>query len=392
MAQEIIRATYTITASDIPKAAALIAREMSLGVKKTHYENQSTKGFEARVEGVSDRSRKAVLTIDVPCQNISSVYGLLLSIAGEISCLNVLKTIELTDFSPPDPMADRLPGPGFGAEGIRRARGGVSRPLFITVIKPSQGLSPVEYSKIAYDSMVGGMDVVKSDELLQEPFERYVERLEKTLEAAKRAEEETGEPKWVMMHTVDSPSRMRERFIEGARLGSRIAMLSPAASGFPMLEELARLEKAPIMAHMAMSGWLWHQDGMSVRSWAKFMRLAGADIILYPALQGTLKARRSELSAVKEACDAPMGKARRSLIAVGGGMHAGTMPVHAKMFGPEFAYLCGGGVCAHPGGARSGGKSIRQAWEAIEEGIPLEKYRKTHKELDQSLDAFRTYV
>lgn len=392
MAQEIIRATYTITASDIQKAAALVAREMSLGIKKTHYENQSTEGFEAKVEGVSDRSRKAVLTIDVPCQNISSVYGLLLSIAGEISCLNILKTIELTDFSLPDKMVERFPGPSFGLEGIQERRGGVSRPLFITVIKPSQGLSPEEFAKIAYDSMMGGMDVVKPDELLQEPFEQYTLRLRKTLEAAKRAEEETGEPKWVLMHPVDTPSLMRDRFIEGARLGSRIAMLAPAASGFPMLEELARLEKVPIMAHMAMSGWLWQQDGMSIRSWSKFMRLAGADIVLYPALQGTLKARRSDLLAVKEACSGEMGKARKSMIAIGGGMHAGTMPVHYKMFGPQFAYLCGGGVCAHPGGARSGGKSIRQAWQALSEEIPIETFRKTHKELDQALDAFRSYV
>jgi ribulose-bisphosphate carboxylase large chain len=169
-------------------------------------------------------------------------------------------------------------------------------------------------------------------------------------------------------------------------------MLSPAASGFPMLEELARLEKAPIMAHMAMSGWLWHKDGMSVRSWTKFMRLSGADIVLYPALEGTLKSRRKDLKDVHEACLAPMGKAKKSLIAVGGGMHAGTMGVHAKLFGPDFVYICGGGVCAHPGGPRSGGKSIRQAWEAHSQGIPLEKFRKGHKELDQALDAFKKYV
>ena len=392
MSQEIIRATYTITSGDIRKAAALVAREMSLGVKKTHFENRSTEGFEARVEDVREGPGKAVLSIDVPCQNIASVYGLLLSIAGEISCLNILKTIELTDFLPPSSLVDRLPGPAFGMEGIAKARKHLERPLFITVIKPSQGLSPADYGKIAYESLMGGMDVVKSDELLQEPFDRYVERLKAGLEAAKRAESETGEAKWVMMHTVDAPSKMRERYLEGARLGSKIAMLSPAASGFPMLEELARLEKAPIMAHMAMSGWLWHKDGMSVRSWTKFMRLSGADIVLYPALEGTLKSRRKDLKDVHEACLAPMGKAKKSLIAVGGGMHAGTMGVHAKLFGPDFVYICGGGVCAHPGGPRSGGKSIRQAWEAHSQGIPLEKFRKGHKELDQALDAFKKYV
>jgi|UniRef100_A0A7C3QWG0 ribulose-bisphosphate carboxylase large chain len=395
MTQEIIRATYTITSGDIRKAASLVAREMSLGVKKTHFENRSTEGFEARVGDVREaagKAGKAVLSIDVPCQNIASLYGLLLSIAGEISCLNILKTIELTDFVLPSSLVDRLPGPRFGLEGIKKARKNVERPLFITVIKPSQGLSPAEYGKIAYESLVGGMDVVKSDELLQEPRGRYVDRLKSALEAARRAESETGEPKWVMMHTVDLPSQMRERFLEGARLGSRIAMLSPAASGFPMLEELARLEKAPIMAHMAMSGWLWHKDGMSVRSWSKFMRLAGADIVLYPALEGTLKSSRRDLKDVHDACLVPMGNARKSMIAVGGGMHAGTMGVHHKMFGADFVYLCGGGVCAHPGGPRAGGKSIRQAWEAHSRGISLEKFRKEHKELDQALEAFRKYV
>lgn len=73
-------------------------------------------------------------------------------------------------------------------------------------------------------------------------------------------------------------------------------------------------------------------------------------------------------------------------------MHAGTLGIHADMFGPDFAYLCGGGVCGHPDGARAGGQSIRQSWEAWSQKIPLEKYRKGHKALDRALTAFATYV
>jgi ribulose-bisphosphate carboxylase large chain len=73
-------------------------------------------------------------------------------------------------------------------------------------------------------------------------------------------------------------------------------------------------------------------------------------------------------------------------------MHAGTMKVHYDLFGPDFAYLCGGGVCGHPDGARAGGKSIRQAWDAISQGIPLSRYRKDHPELDAALTAFTRYV
>ena len=185
---------------------------------------------------------------------------------------------------------------------------------------------------------------------------------------------------------------MVERYLAGGRAGAGIAMLSPAASGFSMLEELARHAVVPIMAHMATSDWLWQPHGMSVRAWARFMRILGADIILYPALSGTLKAKKKFLNDVFDICREPMSSMKTSLIAVGGGMHAGTMGIHADMFGPDFAYLCGGGVCGHPDGARAGGQSIRQSWEAWSQKIPLEKYRKGHKALDRALTAFATYV
>jgi len=389
---ELIRTTYTIRTDDIPRAANLIAREMSLGVKKTSYETAQTESFAARPAILKSGKGKATVEIMVPSQRIASAYGLVLSIAGEISCLNILKSIELTDFHPPETLLSRFPGPQFGAGGIAKRRKIKDRPLFITVLKPSQGLTPAEYAHIAYESLVGGMDVVKSDELLQEPAEDYIKRLAATVEAARRAEEETGEPKWVMMHTVDRPSVMVERYLAGGRAGAKIAMLSPAASGFPLLEELARHAVAPIMAHMATSDWLWQPHGMSVRAWARFMRILGSDIILYPALAGTLKAKKTHLKSVLDICREPMGSLKTSLIAVGGGMHAGTLGLHADMFGPDFAYLCGGGVCGHPDGARAGGQSIRQSWEAWSQKIPLDRYRKTHKALDRALTAFATYV
>jgi ribulose-bisphosphate carboxylase large chain len=389
---EMIRATYAIVSSDLPRAAALIAREMSVGVKKTRYENIKTGGFMATVDTIKKAGSRGIITIDVPSANISTIYGLLLSIAGEISCLKILKSIELLDFEVSPALADRLPGPAFGLAGIKKRRGNVDRPLFITVIKPSQGLTPEEYAHIAYESLVGGMDAIKSDELLQESDKDWSARFEAAVAAARRAEKETGEPKSVMMHPVDSPIKMASRFSRGADMGCDLAMLSPAASGFPMLEELARMERFPIMAHMAMSGWLWQKNGMSVRAWSKFMRLAGADIVLYPALKGTLKATRPELSEVMDAASTPMGTRKESMIAVGGGMHAGTMKVHYDLFGPDFAYLCGGGVCGHPDGARAGGKSIRQAWDAISRGIPLSRHRKSHPELDAALTAFSRYV
>ena len=389
---ETIRATYTISSRNLEKACRLVAREMSVGIKKTDYESSRSESFEAHARIVEQGKRFATIEIEVPSRRIFSAYGLVLSIAGEISCLNILESIELTDFEAPDSLLSRFPGPQFGYPEIDKRRKNPKRPLLITVLKPSQGLSPKEFGHIAYESLMGGGDVVKSDELLQEPDADYRKRLAALIEAAEKAEKETGEPKWAMMHPVDQPSRMFARYRAGAEAGAKISMVSPAASGFPVLEELARTGLVPIMAHMASSDWLWQKHGMSVRAWTRFMRMLGADLVLFPALSGTLRSKGSLLKTVAEICRIPIGSMKPSLITVGGGMHAGTLGIHADLFGPDFAYICGGGVCGHPDGARAGARSVRQAWEAYESGVSIEKYRKTHKELGRALSAFHKYV
>ena len=54
----------------------------------------------------------------------------------------------------------------------------------------------------------------------------------------------------------------------------------------------------------------------------------------------------------------------------------------------DLMYLCGGGIVSHPGGPAAGVRAVRQAWEATVQGIDLETYARTHKELDQSLKKF----
>jgi ribulose-bisphosphate carboxylase large chain len=146
------------------------------------------------------------------------------------------------------------------------------------------------------------------------------------------------------------------------------------------------------MAHMAMSGWLWQRHGMSVTAWAKFCRLLGADIVLYPALEGSLKATRAEVTTIKTVCALDWPGVHPSLPAIGGGQHAATLDVHAKLFGRDFVFLCGGGVVGHPQGARAGAKSVRQAWQAVQAGMSVQQYARQAPELAAALKAFAKYV
>jgi ribulose-bisphosphate carboxylase large chain len=350
------------------------------------------KRLEASVKAIRRSRNAATVKIDVASEAIDSAYGLLLSIAGEISCLGDLDAIQLADFDIPLRLAGSLGGPRWGSAGLRRHLGIKDRPIFVSVVKPSQGLTPKEFGDLAYECLAGGIDVAKSDELLQESQENFLARVRACVAAARRAEAETGERKLFMVHAVGPAGKIRDLYEAGVAQGGGIAMFAPAAVGFPQFQELASLGRVPMMAHMAMSGWLWQSHGMSVRAWAKFLRLFGADIVLYPALEGTLRARRSELETVREICRMEWHGLKASMPAAGGGQHAATMPTHYKLFGSDFIFLCGGGVVGHPKGARAGARSIRQAWEAIRQGLSLKQYAKQAPELAQALTAFKKYV
>jgi ribulose-bisphosphate carboxylase large chain len=389
---ETIRVHYDIAARDVARAARLIAREQSLGVRVTQYEHERVKAMEAAVTTVRRGKQRARVTIDVVSEPIQSAYGLILSIAGEISCLNAMRTIQLVDFDLPPRLAKTLGGPRFGLKGLRRHLAIHGRPIFVSVVKPSQGLTPKEFGALAYECFIGGIDVCKSDELLQESRPDYLARVRACVEAAQRAEAETGEPKRFMLHAVGPADQLRALYEEGVAAGGGVVMFAPAAVGFPQFHALASLGRLPMMAHMAMSGWLWQRHGMSVAAWAKFVRLFGADIVLYPALDGSLKATRAEVETIKHVCHATWPHIATSMPAIGGGQHAGTFAVHHDLFGRDFIFLCGGGVVGHPQGARAGARSVRQAWDAARQGIPAARYAKQAPELAAALKAFARYV
>lgn len=389
---ETIAVTYEIGARDVKRAARLVAREQSLGVKITPYETQEIKQLEAKVSSLRGQRTKGLVRIEVASESIESAYGLFLSIAGEVSCLGGMNYLRLADFELPDRIARLFGGPRWGRDGLRNLLGIRGRPIFICVVKPSQGLTPKEYGTIAYDCLVGGIDIVKTDELLQESQEDFMARVRAGVEAARRAEAETGEKKMFMAHVVAHAGEITRLYEEAVSAGSGIAMLAPAAAGFPFFQAIAMRSRVPIMAHMSTSGWLWGRHGMSVTAWSKFLRLFGADIVLYTALEGTLRCSPSEIKEVKKACEMPLRGLKASLPAAGGGQHAGTLAIHRKYYGHDFAFLCGGGVCGHPDGARAGARSIRQAWEALEQGIPLKTHAKRAPELAQALTAFKKYV
>ncbi len=68
------------------------------------------------------------------------------------------------------------------------------------------------------------------------------------------------------------------------------------------------------------------------------------------------------------------------------GGHAGGL--YRKVGSVDFGFVPGRGVFGHPMGPRGGAASIRQAWDAIAQGIPVAQHAAAHAELRAALEAF----
>jgi ribulose-bisphosphate carboxylase large chain len=62
--------------------------------------------------------------------------------------------------------------------------------------------------------------------------------------------------------------------------------------------------------------------------------------------------------------------------------------VHERIGNADFGFVPGRGVFSHPLGPRGGAASLRQAWEAIAAGIPLNAHAAQHPELAAAIEAF----
>jgi len=62
------------------------------------------------------------------------------------------------------------------------------------------------------------------------------------------------------------------------------------------------------------------------------------------------------------------------------------IPELVEILGKDIIIQAGGGVHGHPEGTTSGATAMRQAVDAVMEGVSLEDYAKDHPELGKALE------
>ncbi|MEW6222227.1 MAG: type III ribulose-bisphosphate carboxylase [Candidatus Hadarchaeota archaeon] len=337
-----------------------------------------------------------------------SVPGMMSGFGGNIFGMKALRNLKLLDAELPLDYLKHFTGPVYGKDVIKKIFRRKSGPVTSVVPKPKIGYTAAEHAeKVGYAIWNGGMDCVKDDEnLTDQKFNRFEERVKFLAKFRDKAENETGEVKDAFIN-VTAPNfkelERRVKLVHGH--GFRYFMIDVVVSGFTAVQtaaELAHDYKMAIHGHRAMHAMFTRnpKHGMSMLFTAKLMRLMGIDQLHIGTVVGKLAGRKDEIVATKEmitqrAVDEiqglrmpqKWGAIKPMLPVASGGLHPGLLPQVFDIYGTlDIVVQAGGGTQGHPMGIEAGARAIMQAIEAYKEGISLDDYSKTHKELKAALD------
>jgi ribulose-bisphosphate carboxylase large chain len=300
--------------------------------------------------------------------------------------------IRLLDIRFPESYLAAFDGPQFGVAGLRERLKAFDRPIFFGVIKPNIGLPAGPFAELGYESWMGGLDIAKDDEMLADvTWCPLAERAAALGDARRRAERETGEPKMYLANITDEVDRLVELHDLAVAKGANTLLVNALPVGLSGVRMLRRHAQVPLIAHFPFIASFSRLPGYGIHSrvFTRLQRLAGFDSIIMPGFGGRMMTPESEVLDNVRACLEPMGSIKPSLPVPGGSDWAGTLEtVYRKVGSVDFGFVPGRGVFGHPMGPRGGAASIRQAWDAIAQGIPVAEYARTHPELQAALEAF----
>jgi len=365
------------------------AKVLSLSAEKIP--QSSNAALEAMLHHHSDAIYRCQVNIAYPFHNFGTRFPNLLTIAageGAFHAPNII-VIRLEDIYFPDAFLNAFQGPQFGVDGLRDLLGIHNRPFIFGVIKPNIGLAPEDAAQIAYAAWCGGLDVAIDDEQMNDAeWSPLAERARALTAARKRAEDETGEKKMYLANITDEVDQILHLHDIAVENGANAVMLNVMTVGISAGRMLRKHAAVPIMSHFDLFGTMTQVPYHGIREtvFTKLQRLAGIDALIYPGLSPRMKTTEEEVHSVIKACLKEMGTLRTTLPIPGGSQWAGSLETLYKTFGDvDFGTIPGRAVFDHPMGPRGGAASMRQGWEAVQQGISLAQYAHEHCELQEAI-------
>ncbi len=400
---------------DINKVAEALAAESSVGswTKLKTMNDFVWKHYRARVFWIGRVTRNSgFIKIAYPIEHFDkkNTAQFQASVLGNLFGLKELEELYIFDITIPKNYQKQFEGPALGLEGIRKIIGTekTRRPHIGTIVKPKVGLAPKEWANVAYDSYVGGLDLVKDDEnLVDQDFCKWKDRLHEVVKTIERAEKETGQTHLYSSCVTDRYTRMAERvdYLNGLGLQKNVlVMLDVYILGLSALEEILELtRKYKFATHGHRAGFAAANRGsfgINFQIYEKFYRLLGIDQLHIGTGVGKMEGvplmmKRYHDIAEKQKVEEKFyfgslemefsDHIKPMLSITSGGLDAGKIDALVALHGMNTNIQAGAGVHGHVGGTRKGAMSMRHALDGVMQGIPAPEYAKTHPELAQAL-------
>lgn len=343
------------------------------------------------------KERQFIIRIAFPVDNFGAQFAMMLTtVSGNISYMGKLK---LMDIEYPETYLKQFKGPKFGIEGIRELLGVYDRPLLNNMIKPCTGLNPKQTGELAYEVALGGVDIIKDDELVADaPHCPLIERVKEVMKAIKAADEEKGEKTIYTFNITDRTEKLRDNALRAIEAGANGLMVNTWTIGLDAARMLAEDPEinVPILSHPDLQGALAVSDysGISVNlANAKLPRLAGLDMAIILSPYGKFPFNMDAFVQDSFAMTSPWKHIKPMMPMPGGGTTQGHIEELYDKYGKDVLIAAGGGVIGHPMGAVAGGKAFRQGIDAVVKGISLKEASEdpANKELKAAIDAWGIY-
>jgi 2,3-diketo-5-methylthiopentyl-1-phosphate enolase len=336
------------------------------------------------------RLKRAIVQIAYPTVNFSTdIPALLTTVFGKLSLDGEVK---LLDATLPDAWKRQFPGPRFGIDGIRQKVNVYDRPLLMSIFKGIIGRDIVYFTEQLKQQALGGVDLVKDDEIL---FDSDLLPVEKRIAAGKavlnEAYEQTGKRTLYAVNLTGKTFELKEKAKRAVELGADVLLFNVFAYGLDVLQGLRedREITIPIMAHPAFSGALTPSEFYGVKAsllLGKLLRLAGADFVLFPSPYGSVAIDKEEALAIAKELTDENEPLKQAFPVPSAGIHPGLVPLLFRDFGTNSVVNAGGGIHGHPDGAAGGGKAFRAAIDAALAGKSLHEAARENEALQKALD------
>ncbi|MBQ1383162.1 MAG: hypothetical protein IIY73_04545 [Solobacterium sp.] len=402
--EDVVVATYYI---ELPPETDIVQKAVSLAVGQTigtwvpipgiteeirdKYMGKVVNIFDVppmELDGSCPDKMGYLIQIAYPTVNFGSDFPLMItSLLGNDASTSA--QVKLMDIQFSEAFLKRFQGPRFGIEGVQKLFGVKERPLLLNMIKPCTGLTPEEGAGIFYQSALGGVDLIKDDELFGNPvYSRPEERVKAYKEAAAKAAEVTGKTVKYFVNITGGVSELKETIEKVEAAGADGLMVNFSVLGYSALKYIAANTRLPILGHSAGAGMFCEGSlsGMATPlAVGKLARIAGADIVMLNTPYGGYPLRKQKYLQILQQLTLPLGDIRPTMPSIGGGVHPGIVKRYIREAGRNIVLAAGGSIQGHPMGTAAGAKAMQQAIDIAVQDTDFCKAAEAYPELQASL-------